>query len=590
MRNGASPLILIDGHLLNSGIAPIHPENIESVEVSEVVSARYLQMGVSKIVNIRLRKDLPTYAYVDIRTRHDIPLREGFGGGNFEFGGKKFAVAGSLFADYLTKDRVRYETIEQLEQRKKELFGTSTSKARGLEGYLLFKWVPSASDYFSAFFKAQGARKYTNGLEEGMYTYTTNAIPIKTSGSKKVDDGGLVASFYHEHTFGNKSLLTTFLKYNRGVYNMNQNYREAYDDSENAYLVDLATLRDQYALSIDYDTGEKHFGSIAVGNNLEYTWDKIKNQGVKPVLSTQVGLLSNYTHATYTSQWKQLYYMASLGLQALAVKAADKDHSYWRPRAALSLTYRLPHSQSLRGSYYLTNTLPESRNLVSFNQSVNPWFREEGNPYLIPMQIHQFDLNYDCTLGDFRIELFGNHSRYSKMIESYVRQEEGDLQVKSYRNNGTYTSTDAGLGSSYVGENFQAYVSADYMSEVFNGQKPKGSYGIRGNLRWDFGDFFFYSFFSWRNRSYTAISQTEYKNPMEAHVQIAWQVNKQLYVSLALPYFWRTRSSVTQINQAGYTSYQRAFYESASMRPWLLISWTLRKNQKLAIPQKMPSL
>ena len=39
MRSGESPLILIDGHLINSGIQPILPENIESVEVSIFVRA-----------------------------------------------------------------------------------------------------------------------------------------------------------------------------------------------------------------------------------------------------------------------------------------------------------------------------------------------------------------------------------------------------------------------------------------------------------------------------------------------------------------------------------------------------------------------
>lgn len=148
MRSGESPLILIDGHLINSGIQPILPENIESVEVSEVVSARYLQMGFTKIVNIHLRESIPLYSYIDFRSRHDIPLREGFGGANFEFGKKTFALSGGLFTDYLTKDRVCYETVEQLEQQIKQLSGMGLSQSRGVNGDLLVKWLPKSSDYF----------------------------------------------------------------------------------------------------------------------------------------------------------------------------------------------------------------------------------------------------------------------------------------------------------------------------------------------------------------------------------------------------------------------------------------------------------
>ena len=96
--NAGEPLlVLIDGKLQNSGIQPIDPKFIESVEVSDVVSARFLKMGVKKLLNIKLRKNRPMYVYTDFRTRHDIPLREGFGGANYEFGRKKFAISGSIF-------------------------------------------------------------------------------------------------------------------------------------------------------------------------------------------------------------------------------------------------------------------------------------------------------------------------------------------------------------------------------------------------------------------------------------------------------------------------------------------------------------
>lgn len=56
MLNGKSPLVLIDGNRINSGISPINPSDIESVEVINVVPARYLQEGISGIVNIKLKR------------------------------------------------------------------------------------------------------------------------------------------------------------------------------------------------------------------------------------------------------------------------------------------------------------------------------------------------------------------------------------------------------------------------------------------------------------------------------------------------------------------------------------------------------
>ncbi|MBS9768771.1 MAG: hypothetical protein KGV44_14705 [Flavobacteriaceae bacterium] len=126
--------------------------------------------------------------------------------------------------------------------------------------------------------------------------------------------------------------------------------------------------------------------------------------------------------------------------------------------------------------------------------------------------------------------------------------------------------------------------------KLLMGQEVKKSLGLNGYLRWDFGDFFLYSSLDWKNKSYTAISQTTYDNPIQAHIQVAWQVNKQFYMSVGLPYFWGVKSHTTDINTIDYSNSQKVDYKSSSLRPWILLSWTLRKNPKLSIPNKMPNL
>ena len=61
MLNGTTPLILINGNMVNSGIGPISPSDIESVEVINSVSARYLQEGITSILNIKLKKHTITW-------------------------------------------------------------------------------------------------------------------------------------------------------------------------------------------------------------------------------------------------------------------------------------------------------------------------------------------------------------------------------------------------------------------------------------------------------------------------------------------------------------------------------------------------
>ena len=39
-------------------------------------------------------------------------------------------------------------------------------------------------------------------------------------------------------------------------------------------MVDFDSRRDQYEVSIDYDSGEKKYGNITSGASMEYTMDK----------------------------------------------------------------------------------------------------------------------------------------------------------------------------------------------------------------------------------------------------------------------------------------------------------------------------
>lgn len=74
------------------------------------------------------------------------------------------------------------------------------------------------------------------------------------------------------------------------------------------------------------------------------------------------------------------------------------------------------------------------------------------------------------------------------MIESYVRTED-NIQIESYRNNGTYIGTNVGSYISYRAKSFKASFSAEYNWDKYNGQSAKGYVDLNGHVRWDFGNF-----------------------------------------------------------------------------------------------------
>lgn len=576
--DGDSPLILVDGKLFNSGIAPIDPSRIESVELSEVVSARYLQMGVSKILNIRLRKDMPWYSFTELRTRHDIPYRYGFGAGSFEVGKKKFAISGYVGLTYLRHDKTSYEINESNEGVTKNRDGENKKKTDTQEGYLLLKWTPNSNDYFSAIFRGLNNDIRNKAHFDGRYITENVDNSFQTDQSETTSHGGMLGSIYYEHTFKDNSILSSYAKYNYGFSNANQENVEKNTDNVVPTIVDYNSRRDQYKVSVDYDSGEKKYGNITSGASMEYTMDKDYNYVATPTEELHTKRLNSFAYASYANGIGKLYYMASAGVQLLGISTDADKTTHWRPKASASLTWQLPHQQVLRASYYLTNRLPETSQLTAYNTSTNPWYRIEGNPYLVPVMI-----------GDFMIRVYSSHNRYNKMIESYVRTED-NIQIESYRNNGTYIGTNVGSYISYRAKSFKASFSAEYNWDKYNGQSAKGYVDLNGHVRWDFGKFFLYSTFVWQNKSYTAISHTEYHNPIEAHVQLAWQITKQLYASIAMPYYWGTRSQTNITEMPGYTMNNKMRFKSESLRPWLLVSWTLYKNPKLRIDDRNPDM
>ncbi|MCM1141045.1 MAG: hypothetical protein NC453_20950 [Muribaculum sp.] len=585
LRDGSSPLILIDGKMVNTGVAPIDPRYIEKVEISEVVSAKYLQMGVNKIINIHLKRDMPKYLYTQLRTRDDIPARYGFGSAIFETGTPKFAVYGYLTGNYTHKDKTDYNLEEILDSSKKLLKGQNANKHNWWEGKFLLKWMPSKADYFSFLLMGQDGKSLLKGHSDGHFT-NDSVFNMSSATRNKTRNGGWLSALYYEHTFHDNSTITSFLRYNRGQSKDRNMYEESIGEDNSDYFDFQNWARDTYTVTLDYDSQEKKFGNISAGNNFDYSIDHMTNLNVSPNELADIKIINNYTYAAYANSWKRLYYMVSSGLQYVHVNAESAKHSYWRPRVSATVSTSLPYGNMIRARYYLTNNPPAVIYLFAFNNSTNPWLRKEGNPYLTPVMIHDFSLSYDKQFGNHRLQLSAHYRHNNHMIETYMRNE-GDYMVQSYHNNGTYNGTILGSQFIFSFSNLMGSVGASYCWDKYAGQTAKGYVKVNGYVRWDFGNFFVYSTIAWQNKDYSPIGFTKFNNPTDAHIQIAWQINDNFYISAALPYYCGIRSETSVTRQQGYYSKVKTDFKGSSLRPWILISWTLRKNPRQAIINKM---
>lgn len=587
LNTGEQPLVMIDGRMVNTGIAPIDPQFIESVEVNQLVSARYLQMGYTSMINIKLRKNRPMYLYTELRTRHDIPVKYGFGGANFEVGRKNFSIYGGVFYTYTLHDKTEYKSTERNDGLEKTYSGWEKNNLHNMNFNVTLQWQPNENNYFSVLCNPSWTHTDGSGRYSGAYTYG-QTLPLSISNDSKGRTRFYNWAAYYEHVFKDKS---TFFVH--GIYQHSPerawNYRtEDYGVSSTDKL-DLGTRMDVCRVTADYATPGSKKRTFDFGNVV--TWNRVvyDNYLYAPSLRENIYQLRNYTYASYRDSWGKFSPMFSVGLENIAVRTGGRHDSYWRPRFSTSLSYSPVNTQQLSLSYYLDNSQPSPSQLVTFNRSSDPWLHQEGNMYLKPMRIHRLSLAHNLYKGKWMMSSSLSYNQYTDMIESYIRQE-GDHQVQSYRNNGSYKSFRMQWSPTFHANKIMFSTTLYTLWDRYDDTSTKNAIGMSGWVKWDFGPCYLYSTIAWRNHAYSEYSKTEYKNPITASLVLGWQITKQLSVMASLPYYWGFRKSVTTQKTGSYYSRTEVKYKSEGMHPWILFAWTIRKNAKESLRHRMPDL
>lgn len=143
--DGQSMLILVDGMRVNSGVSPIDPARIKSVEIIDVVSAKYMRQGVKRVVNIKL-KDTSLYTYAQLSTRADYPAKSYFAMPTFEIGNSTVSLYGDAS---ISTEHSRQENAYSLVTPglTKHYAGETQSKGTDYDFSLMGKWRMTAKDY-----------------------------------------------------------------------------------------------------------------------------------------------------------------------------------------------------------------------------------------------------------------------------------------------------------------------------------------------------------------------------------------------------------------------------------------------------------
>lgn len=590
MLNGNKPLILIDGNRVNSGIAPILPADIESVEVITAVPARYLQEGYRSIVNIRLKKRRDPYVWVQLATRHDIPTYYGFGVGYFEVGNEKFSLYGRANYTYTHDGKTESSVTRSNTGYSQQYDLLSKVNDHNWNGDFLLKYMPTSRDYLALQGYYKHAHDRTSGEAEG--NYITDVEEAYGSESSDLNKSTLLTSnLYYKHSFeqggSNNVSMANDLEV-RMTFNTNNNrldsHSSEYIGSDNRdYFSLFDNKRYSGGVSIDYQRQFESGLSFSVGNHWTYNSDRVR-QETTGFPDFHHRKLNGYLFGSFSWKLRNLLYMISGGGELIQMKAGDADNSYLKPRASASLTWIPNNNHSVQLSYELTNLPPDISKLNPYNTSTDSLVVNSGNPYLLPEMYHFVTFNYTFNKDGLYLIPKVYYEYYSDQIQPDGYTENG-VYHSSFRNAGHYQFLGYYLGLSYRWNWLNILTYTGIAESRFLGEKPKRSFYSSTSIDIFYKKIYFNLSFDIDTYIYTANTTQRNHNAVFAQTQINYNFTPDFYIAVALQNWTGTRNYTTTLKQGSY-NYQAHVYDRGAGKgfmPWILIRYTFRHNQKRKI-------
>lgn len=588
LLDGSIPLILIDGNQINSGISPILPADIESVEVITAVPARYLQDGYNGIVNIRLKKNRAPYLWFGGSFTQNVPSCATSGPTlNFEVGNERFSVYGAGIYHYLRDAKNVYEVCRNNTGYSQSFLTNSESKSDRLYGWLLLKYIASPKDYIAASIRYNNMRQHTSSMSIGdfyadiLQDYSSNELSDNRNNT-------LSANLYYKHNFADYNDLEINLSVNTDVNKMNNNNIEVIGLNLNDYISNFRNSRYGGYLYADYSKTWDNGKSLSAGNHLSITNDRItQTTSTNPTFKNKV--VSEYVYGALGGRFGILMYNLSAGFESIWISAAGKHNNYFRPRVSASGTLKLDYSNSLNIAYTLTNQAPSTAVLNPLNTSTDPLIVNIGNPYLKPKMEHKVKLTYTFNNKGWYISPIVSYYNSRDLITPWGYSENG-VFYSTYHNSGHYSEMNYLLNISYNCSWLSLTAATGPCAQYFQKKSAKWSNQMYLSFFARVKKIYFIAELNYISKEYTDISTVRNHNPIESRLHISYNFTPDFFVAVGIRNYTGNIKTTTELSQGTFNSHTIGYNkgEGRGFIPYISVYYNFRKNKKRKINFENP--
>lgn len=589
LLDGKQPLILIDGNKANSGVSPLLPSDIESVEVITAVPARYLQDGYSGIVNIRLKKKRSPYIWFGGSWSQKFPVAAVCGpAANFEIGNEKFSVYGSAIY-YYTRDAKSVSDVQRSNTGYDQNYRSEeNSRSDSFYGWLMLKYIASPKNYLAANIRYNNLRQESVSTANGVLV-TGVAQDYAADGASTNRNNTLSANLYYKRSFADFDNLELNAGFSTDANRLNSSNAETIGNDISQYVSMFRNSRHSGYFYVDYAKTLENGHSFSVGNHVKITKERI-NQISSALPAFQTRTASEYFYGAWGGKADRLLYNLSAGLEYIRMLAADARNCYFRPRISTSGTWSFNHSNSAKLAYTLTNQAPSIAVLNPLNTSTDPLIVNSGNPYLKPVSKHVIDLTYTFNKNGWYVSPNVNYCYSRDLISPWGYTDDGVFH-NTYHNAGHYSEMNYLLNVSYNGAWLSLSAASGPCTQYLDNQSAKWASQTYLSVFARVKKVYIIAELQYVSREYTDISTKKNHSPIQSRLHISYNFTPDFFVAAGVYNFSGDIKSTTMLSQGTFNSISRNYNkgEGRGFLPYISIYYNFRKNNKRKINFNNPN-
>ncbi len=574
MKDGSSPLIMVNGILRGNVYEMLDPKNIEAVEVIDNPSARYRgEEGSLTILNLKVKRTKDIHQYASLFNKQYVNMKFGVYQASYGLEKERFSFYFNA-QDWFMNKKLDVANWSKTDNLLRDYSGISKSKMNQLWINFNGDWVISDNDYLS-----YGAVFCSNPSDDSRRNtgYVINndlKQPLEmSSASENTYRFGNYNVFYR-HTFENKSLLDATLAY--GHHNQGPDgWRREVSPLYSYYNeINMRAKKHYMRAELNYDFKIPDKLAFNFGSKTYYQDISIKDtEGKFPYKETReyiYGDIKNINNSKFS-------YMFSLGLDMVFRNANNVHKNYITVLPSISLAYRFREKDALRLSANRTRVSPDIGQMnprITTTDSLNI---QVGNPYLKPIVTNTARLFYTLNVKNLYLEPY---FQYAYTQDAIVQQGklDGDIYKSTYVNDEKSQSVQLGLSTNWsLGQYGNISVSPYFQKTIIDNMSYSGkTWGINANMFLMYKKVSF-NMMMWYTQ-YGYGRTTRFSGSPMVEAVLNWNLPKGWAVNVGVRD--NAKESKTWLRDGAYSSYSYSYSKYESWIPTIGFSYTFRNTKK----------